>query len=118
MNDLPMQAGAPCKVVGFTLNGEPVRSETDSRTSLADLLRHGLGRTGTHVGCEHGVCGACTVLVDGKGSALACSSAHRSKVVRSRRSKVSPTRTERSALCSRPFVRSMPCNAASVRRAC
>ncbi|MBL8380218.1 MAG: molybdopterin-dependent oxidoreductase [Burkholderiales bacterium] len=61
-----MQAGADCKVVGFTLNGEPVRSETDSRTSLADLLRNGLGRTGTHVGCEHGVCGACTVLVDGK----------------------------------------------------
>ena len=52
--------------VSFVLNGEKVRCGGDSRTSLADLLRHGLNRTGTHVGCEHGVCGACTVLVDGK----------------------------------------------------
>lgn len=52
--------------VRFVLNKEPVHCQVESRTSLADLLRHGLNRTGTHVGCEHGVCGACTVLVDGK----------------------------------------------------
>jgi carbon-monoxide dehydrogenase small subunit len=51
--------------VGFTLNGEPVSAEVEPRLSLADCLRHVLHRTGTHVGCEHGVCGACTVMVDG-----------------------------------------------------
>ncbi|MEN9630216.1 MAG: hypothetical protein RJA10_3444, partial [Pseudomonadota bacterium] len=66
MNDKPMGAQAESRAVSFGLNGAPVRCEVDSRTSLADLLRHGLYRTGTHVGCEHGVCGACTVLVDGK----------------------------------------------------
>ena len=51
--------------VAFTVNGGPVEVEVEPRTSLADCLRHGLGLTGTHLGCEHGVCGACTVLVDG-----------------------------------------------------
>jgi len=51
--------------VAFTLNGEPVAAEIEPRMSLADCLRHVLRRTGTHVGCEHGVCGACTVIVDG-----------------------------------------------------
>jgi aerobic-type carbon monoxide dehydrogenase small subunit (CoxS/CutS family) len=51
--------------VQFTLNGRPVRAEVEPRTSLADCLRHSLGQTGTHLGCEHGVCGACTVIVDG-----------------------------------------------------
>ncbi|MFC4275678.1 (2Fe-2S)-binding protein [Achromobacter aloeverae] len=51
--------------VSFILNGEPRRAACESRTLLSDHLRHGLGATGTHVGCEHGVCGACTVLIDG-----------------------------------------------------
>jgi aerobic-type carbon monoxide dehydrogenase small subunit (CoxS/CutS family) len=51
--------------IAFTLNGEAVALEVPVRTSLADCLRHHLGRTGTHVACEHGVCGACTVIVDG-----------------------------------------------------
>jgi aerobic-type carbon monoxide dehydrogenase small subunit (CoxS/CutS family) len=51
--------------ITFTLNGEQRRASADPRTHLADFLRHGLGLTGTHVGCEHGVCGACTVIVDG-----------------------------------------------------
>ena len=51
--------------VAFTVNGGPVEVEVEPRTSLADCLRHGLGLTGTHLGCEHGVCGACTVLVNG-----------------------------------------------------
>ena len=51
--------------VRFTVNGEPVRVSVEARKTLADALREDLGLTGTHVGCEHGVCGACTVLVDG-----------------------------------------------------
>jgi carbon-monoxide dehydrogenase small subunit len=51
--------------VGFTVNGKPVEVDVEPRTSLADCLRHVLRLTGTHVGCEHGVCGACTVIVDG-----------------------------------------------------
>ena len=49
----------------FTVNGRQARIEVEPRTSLADALRHHLKLTGTHVGCEHGVCGACTVIVDG-----------------------------------------------------
>jgi aerobic-type carbon monoxide dehydrogenase small subunit (CoxS/CutS family) len=52
-------------VVHVTVNGTPRAEVTEVRTTLADFLRHGLGLTGTHLGCEHGVCGACTVLVDG-----------------------------------------------------
>jgi aerobic-type carbon monoxide dehydrogenase small subunit (CoxS/CutS family) len=48
-----------------TVNGTQRQSDVDSRMSLADFLRHRLRLTGTHVGCEHGVCGACTVHVDG-----------------------------------------------------
>ena len=51
--------------VRFELNGESVEADIEPRMSLADCLRHVLRRTGTHVGCEHGVCGACTVIVDG-----------------------------------------------------
>jgi aerobic carbon-monoxide dehydrogenase small subunit len=49
-----------------TVNGLPRRSEVEARLLLSDYLRHDLGLTGTHVGCEHGVCGACTVLLDGR----------------------------------------------------
>jgi carbon-monoxide dehydrogenase small subunit len=49
----------------FKVNGQDVDVEVEPRLTLADCLRHHLRLTGTHVGCEHGVCGACTVLVDG-----------------------------------------------------
>ena len=49
----------------FTLNGRPVAGLAEPRLLLSDFLRHVLGATGTHVGCEHGVCGACTVRIDG-----------------------------------------------------
>jgi len=52
-------------VTRFTVNGERVEVNLEPRTSLADCLRRELKLTGTHVGCEHGVCGACTVIVDG-----------------------------------------------------
>jgi 2-furoyl-CoA dehydrogenase 2Fe-2S iron sulfur subunit len=51
--------------VQFTLNGQPVSAYAEPRLLLTDFLRHQLGATGTHVGCEHGVCGCCTVIVDG-----------------------------------------------------
>ena len=52
--------------VALTVNGTRHEVEIESRMTLADCLRSGLGLTGTHLGCEHGVCGACTVLVDGR----------------------------------------------------
>jgi 2-furoyl-CoA dehydrogenase 2Fe-2S iron sulfur subunit len=52
--------------ISLTLNGRKVAAETEPRTLLSDFLRHSLAATGTHVGCEHGVCGCCTVLIDGK----------------------------------------------------
>ncbi|MGH3385948.1 MAG: (2Fe-2S)-binding protein [Nocardioidaceae bacterium] len=52
--------------VRLTVNGVPRSAVVPARRLLSDFLRHDLGLTGTHVGCEHGVCGACTVLVDGR----------------------------------------------------
>lgn len=52
--------------VQFTVNGKTETVTVPPRASLADALREFLGLTGTHIGCEHGVCGACTVLVDGR----------------------------------------------------
>ena len=52
--------------IRLTVNGREVAREVTARRSLADFLREDLMLTGTHVGCEHGVCGACTVLVDGR----------------------------------------------------
>jgi carbon-monoxide dehydrogenase small subunit len=54
-----------------TVNGKSYARVVDARLTLADFLRHELNLTGTHLGCEHGVCGACTVLVDGH-SARSC----------------------------------------------
>jgi 2-furoyl-CoA dehydrogenase 2Fe-2S iron sulfur subunit len=53
-------------LVGFILNGKPVSGEAEPRMLLSDFLRHVLGATGTHVGCEHGVCGACTIQIEGR----------------------------------------------------
>ena len=57
--------------IRFTLNGEAVDRACEPRMLLTDFIRHEIGATGTHVGCEHGVCGACTVNVDGR-SMRAC----------------------------------------------
>ena len=51
--------------IALTVNGRDHREAVPPRLLLSDFLRHTLGLTGTHVGCEHGVCGACTVLLDG-----------------------------------------------------
>jgi carbon-monoxide dehydrogenase small subunit len=52
--------------ISFSVNGERVRLDVEPRRTLADALREDCGLTGTHLGCEHGVCGACTVIVDGE----------------------------------------------------
>jgi len=66
-----MTAPSERLTVHLTVNRRPVEQVVEARRSLADFLRDDLGLTGTHVGCEHGVCGACTVLVDGR-SARSC----------------------------------------------
>jgi aerobic carbon-monoxide dehydrogenase small subunit len=57
--------------ISLTVNGKRYEEEVEVRVTLADFLRHQLGLTGTHLGCEHGVCGACTILLDGR-SARSC----------------------------------------------
>ncbi len=52
--------------IRIVVNGEQYEAEAEPRMTLADFLRAELGLTGTHVGCEHGVCGACTILLEGK----------------------------------------------------
>jgi aerobic-type carbon monoxide dehydrogenase small subunit (CoxS/CutS family) len=52
--------------IACEVNGRAVAADVEPRTLLSDFLRHDLGLTGTHVGCEHGVCGACTIHVDGE----------------------------------------------------
>ena len=52
--------------IRLTVNGKPVRADVTPRTSLADFLREALNLTATHLGCEHGICGACTVTLNGQ----------------------------------------------------
>jgi carbon-monoxide dehydrogenase small subunit len=68
---LTAQVEEQTRTIAVHVNGKLHRSEVRVRWTLADYLRHQLELTGTHVGCEHGVCGACTVLVDGR-SARSC----------------------------------------------
>ena len=57
---------ANVKSVSMTVNGETIEAAVPVRLNLVDFLRHHVGLTGSHVGCEHGVCGACTLEVDGR----------------------------------------------------
>jgi carbon-monoxide dehydrogenase small subunit len=68
---MPDRSDDPRRTVNLTVNGEGVTREVSTRLLLSDFLRHELRLTGTHVGCEHGVCGCCTVLIDGV-SARSC----------------------------------------------
>lgn len=52
--------------IAMNINGLPYKVRVEARRTLVDVLRHDLGLHGTHVGCEHGICGACTVLMDGQ----------------------------------------------------
>jgi carbon-monoxide dehydrogenase small subunit len=60
------ESGCTSRTIAVTVNGRTHRAEAPVRLTLADFLRQTLQLTGTHLGCEHGVCGACTVLVDGR----------------------------------------------------
>jgi len=62
---------ADARTITVTVNGRAHECTVETRLTLADFLRHDLNLTGTHVGCEHGVCGACTVLLNGR-SARSC----------------------------------------------
>ena len=62
--DVEFNTQASPMLIKFEINGETAEIEVEPRTSLADCLRDSLHLTGTHLGCEHGVCGACTVIVD------------------------------------------------------
>jgi aerobic carbon-monoxide dehydrogenase small subunit len=66
VNFIDESSPSPECTIRTTINGEPVSCQVQAREHLADFLRRHLGLTGTHLGCEHGVCGACTVIVDGK----------------------------------------------------
>jgi aerobic carbon-monoxide dehydrogenase small subunit len=52
--------------ITLTINGQPYDIAVEARRTLADAIREDCGQTGTHIGCEHGICGACTVIVDGE----------------------------------------------------
>jgi len=62
---------ADTRTIALTVNGRRYEETVETRCTLADFLRQQLGLTGTHLGCEHGVCGACTILLDGR-SARSC----------------------------------------------
>ena len=101
--------------IRFEVNGKKVAVEVEPRMTLADCLRHQLRLTGTHIGCEHGVCGACTVLVDGdavRSCLILAVQAEGSKVVTveglSNDDDLTPLQ--------KSFASITPCNAASVRR--
>ncbi len=63
---IPASSSDPRIPVTLTVNGETVTREVSPRMLLSDFIRHELRLTGTHVGCEHGVCGCCTVMIDGR----------------------------------------------------
>jgi carbon-monoxide dehydrogenase small subunit len=65
MSDVELIGDDEVEVVA-TLNGKPLKRRAQARQHLADFLRQELELTGTHLGCEHGICGACTVLIDGR----------------------------------------------------
>ena len=67
-NDQNNNSTSQTKIVSINVNGKDVEKEVNVRMLLSDFIRHELNLKGTHVGCEHGICGACTVIVDDKSS--------------------------------------------------
>ena len=66
MNTDPVVTHPRLQLIALDVNGEPYEVITEPRRTLVDVLRHDLRLTGTHVGCEHGICGACSVMLDGE----------------------------------------------------
>ena len=102
--------------ITLTVNGRDYPLRVEPRHTLVDAIREECGLTGTHIGCEHGVCGACTVILDGE--------AVRSCLMFAVQANGKPIRTvegladgRRCIRCSAPSWRITACNAASARRA-
>ena len=106
------------RTITVTVNGAAHTKEVPVRITLADFIRYELGLTGTHLGCEHGVCGACTILLDGR-SARSClmlavqADGHEVLTVEG----IAPAPT-RCTHCRRRSATTTACNAASARRGC
>ena len=106
------------RTITVTVNGTKHTKEVPVRITLADFIRYELGLTGTHLGCEHGVCGACTILLDGR-SARSCLmlavQADGHDILTVEGIAPSPTSCIR---CRRRSATTTACNADSVRRGC
>ena len=103
--------------VTVTVNGTLFQRDIEPRLLLSDFLRHELSLTGTHTGCEHGVCGCCTVLLEGLATRSCLCLAFKPMDCPSRRS----SRSAESTHCihsSRHFGKSTVCSAASARPEC
>ena len=102
--------------ISVEINGRPYEGDVEPRTLLSDFIRHGAGLHGTHVGCEHGVCGACTVQLDGEPvrSCLMLAVQANGRSLRTVEGLAPPEGSTRSRQRSR---RRTPSSAASARRA-
>ena len=103
--------------ISFVVNGSPVTASVEPRMTLADFLRNELNLTGTHLGCEHGVCGACTVLLEGAAVRACLLLAAQLNGRRSPRSRACRRRRRLSVL-QQSFKTSTRCSAASAPRVC
>ena len=104
--------------IALTVNGRKVAALVEPRTHLADFLREHCRLTGTHLGCEHGVCGACTVLIDGEPARSCITYAVACDGLADRRPSKASTTTRSCTNCARRSRASTRCNAASARPAC
>ena len=102
--------------IELTVNGRDVRESVEPRLLLVDFLRHSLGLTGTHVGCEHGVCGACTVRIDGAAVRSCLVLAVQADGASSRDGGEPGRATMACRRCRRRSAATMRCSAASARR--
>ena len=103
--------------IHLTVNGKAHAGRCEPRKLLVDFLREDLGLTGTHVGCEHGICGACTIFFNGEAARSCIMFAVQARGAEMSRSKAWP-RTASSIRCSRRSTNITACNAGSARPAC
>ena len=102
--------------VALTVNGQPVRAHVDARCTLSDFLRKQCGTTGVHLGCEHGVCGACTVVLDGRTARSCCTLAVQAEGSRDHHRGRARRRTPSCTRCRRRSGSTTACSAASAPR--